>query len=208
MPTPPVVAIVSSPRARRVLSAVLGAVLGSIVLVAGSWAAFGHAQLLSSTPADGDILAEPPSRVVLRYNEEINPEFAQIVLADSTGRTMPVQPEVTGPTVVLPLPTDLPAGEVAVRYRVVSRDGHPIAGQIAFVQESGATAVPSTPDASGSATGPVADPSPDVATITETDPAAPTQSSSDIGAIYVLTGVSALILLGAGVGLFLWDRRR
>lgn len=208
MPTPCVATVPPSTRARLVLIAVLGAVLGSIALVAGSWAAFGHAQLVSSTPADGDILAEPPTRVVLTYNEEINPEFAQIVLADSTGRTVPAQPEVTGPTVVVPLPTALPAGEVAVRYRVVSRDGHPIAGQIAFVQESGATMAPSAPDPSGSATGPVANPSPDVATITETDPAAPTQSSSGIDAIYVLTGVSALILVGAGVGLFLWDRRR
>lgn len=205
MPLPSVATVLPSSRARLILIAVLGAVLGSVGLVAGSWTAFGHAQLLSSTPADGDILAQPPTQAALTYNEDINPEFAQIVITDSTGRAVPVQPEVTGPTVVVPLPTDLPAGEVAVRYRVVSRDGHPIAGQIAFVQETGA---PSEPASSDSSTGPIANPSPDVATVTETNPASPAQSDNDIGAIYVLTGVAALLIVGVGVLLFLWERRR
>ncbi|WP_168581855.1 copper resistance CopC family protein [Gephyromycinifex aptenodytis] len=210
MPTPPAARVRPSIPVRAILTAVLVTVLAGAGLLVGSWTAQGHAQLVSSSPADGDTVATPPAEASLTFNEEINPKFAQIVVADPSGRAVPVEPQVENATVVVPLPTDLPAGKIAVRYRVVSRDGHPIAGQIAFTQEKGA-AVSSAPQSSAPsapAGGPIANPSPDVATMTETNPAGPTESDGSIGAIYVLTGVAALALIGVGALLFFWERRR
>ena len=107
-------------------------VLIALLLVAGLVvpAAFAHSQLLSSDPADGATLATT-DRVVLTFNEAVNPDFVQVVMSGPGGDLPLVGPTVDGAVVTQPV-TPESSGEHTLTYRVVSADGHPISGRIAF----------------------------------------------------------------------------
>jgi copper transport protein len=90
-----------------------------------------HASLVSTEPADGSVLAWAPKTVQLRFNENVTP--AVISLIDAAGRVRSDAPvRVANDTVVIALPEDLPQGTQVVSYRVISEDGHPVAGSIVF----------------------------------------------------------------------------
>lgn len=110
----------------RVLAGV--AALLSALFVAG--AAWAHATLLSSEPADGSVLPQPPKMVQLNFNESITP--AVVGLIDAGGKTRDISARAVGQSVLIVLPDDLPQGTQIVSYRVVSQDGHPVAGSMVF----------------------------------------------------------------------------
>src|SRR5262245_8909448 len=78
---------------RRTAVLLLGLLLGLLGLIAGSLLlarpAAAHAVLIGSDPANGARLAQGPRMAVLRFSEEISPEFSSARLVDGTGR--PVQ---------------------------------------------------------------------------------------------------------------------
>lgn len=156
-----------------------------------------HAALLRSTPADGAVLATAPPAVEFVYNEDINPAFAQVVVRDGSGAVVSSgNPQVTGPVVKAPLPTTLREGLVTAAYRVTSKDGHPIAGQITFTlgtRKADAAPASAAPSPERTAAGV---PLTGTATTNSTD--AP---------MYLLTGAGALALMMLG-GVVLWSERR
>jgi copper transport protein len=89
-----------------------------------------HASLVSTEPADGSVLAEAPKTVQLRFNESVTP--AVISLIDAAGRARNATAGVVDETIVVTLPDDLPQGTQVVSYRVISEDGHPVAGSMVF----------------------------------------------------------------------------
>jgi copper transport protein len=90
-----------------------------------------HASLVSTEPADGSVLAEAPKTVQLRFNENVTP--AVISLIDAAGRARnDATARVVDETIVVALPNDLPHGTQVVSYRVISEDGHPVAGSMVF----------------------------------------------------------------------------
>jgi copper transport protein len=104
------------------------AVLLSVLCCAGTvWA---HATLVAVEPADGSVLPLPPKMVQLHFNENVTP--AVIGLIDANGKAREVATRVAGQSVLMVLPDDLPAGTQVVSYRVVSQDGHPVAGSLVF----------------------------------------------------------------------------
>ncbi len=120
-----------------------------------------HSALVSVVPADKSVLDRGPSEIVLTFNEDIAPSFAQVaVSAEAAGAppggsgsagvvaTSPVA--VSGRVARVTLTPPGP-GTYRIAYRVVSADGHPISGESTFAVR-GAT-VPSTgPGGSGSPT--------------------------------------------------------
>src|SRR5690606_9270850 len=79
----------------RVIGAVLAAVLVALTPVRPAWA---HAQLIGTDPADGAVLATPPERVTLEFNESLNPTYTTIVVTDASAERVPSsEPEVSGP---------------------------------------------------------------------------------------------------------------
>jgi copper transport protein len=110
----------------RVLAG-LAALLSALCIASAAWA---HATLVSAEPADGSVLAQPPKMVQLRFNEPVAP--AAIAFIDATGQARDVAARTVGPSVLIVLPDDLPPGTQIVSYRVVSEDGHPVAGSILF----------------------------------------------------------------------------
>src|SRR5258705_10861722 len=108
----------------RVLAS-LAALLSALCMAGAAWA---HARLLSSEPADGSILAQPPKMVQLQFNESVAP--AVIGVIDANGNARDVATRAVGQSVLIVLPDDLPQGTQIVSYRVVSQDGHPVAGAL------------------------------------------------------------------------------
>jgi copper transport protein len=110
----------------RVLAAI--AALLSVLCIAGT--AWAHATLVSSEPADGSVLSEPPKMVQLHFNEGVAPVVIGVI--DAAGKARDVTNRVVGQSVQIVLPDDLPQGTQIVSYRVVSEDGHPVAGSVLF----------------------------------------------------------------------------
>jgi copper transport protein len=104
--------------------------------------AHAHASLISVEPRDGSVLTSPPKRVVLRFSESV--VTGAVNLIDASGRlrndaTVDAKDDVITVTV----PVDLPHGTAVVSYRVISQDGHPVAGSVAFsIGEPSATKLP------------------------------------------------------------------
>lgn len=130
----------------RILTAFLIAIAGIALVPAGAHA---HADLVRSAPEDGENLPVAPERIVLTFNEELFEELVEVSILDASGDlVMATEAEQTPPPgtdVFVPWPADLPPGEYSVAFRVVSEDGHPVTGQVAFSYD--AVASPPTPEA-------------------------------------------------------------
>lgn len=114
---------------RRALTAVLLA--GLLVGSAGAPAS-AHASLVSSDPAEGELLAEAPDEVTLTFDEPVSVVDDGIQAYDAAGDPLDVEAGARDEVVTADLPADLADGTYVVTWRVVSSDGHPIAGSLTF----------------------------------------------------------------------------
>jgi copper transport protein len=102
-----------------------------VVLPAGPASA--HSELVSSTPADGAVLAHAPREVRMDFTEGISLVDGGLTLLDADGAAVRTPtPTAAGRTITWPMPPQLPDGTYLVNWRVVSADGHPVAGAFAF----------------------------------------------------------------------------
>jgi len=92
--------------------------------------AHAHAVLIAAEPADGSVVTEAPKTMVLRFNEAVAP--TAVSLLDAAGKPRDVTIRAADQSVMVTLPADLPRGTQVVSYRVVSQDGHPVAGSLLF----------------------------------------------------------------------------
>lgn len=107
------------------------AALATLILCLGfATGASGHAALVSVEPYNASVVASPPKSVELRFNESVTP--GAIRLIDAEGRERDARVSASGETISIAVPPDLPQGTVVVSYRVVSQDGHPVAGSVTF----------------------------------------------------------------------------
>lgn len=123
-------------------------------LLWGAPAAGAHSALVSSDPAKGQVLEAAPERVALVFNEPVETGFAEIVVTgpDRNSQWQTGGPAISGTSVSTALVPLGPAGEYTISYRVVSADGHPVSGSLAF-----SMAIPShTPAAAAQTDGPPA----------------------------------------------------
>lgn len=117
----------------------------AVVCCAGS--AWAHASLVLVRPADGSVLAQAPQTLLLRFNEPVTPGAVRLI--DAEGRTRDdAAVTASGESIVVALPAALPRGSQVVSYRVISQDGHPVAGSVVFsIGAPTATAIPPDADA-------------------------------------------------------------
>lgn len=91
-----------------------------------------HAQLVSSTPAEGAVVPSAPETVQLEFNErvQVHAEDTHVFVGDGSE----VEAEaVSADRVVTVTPgAALPEGTVVVSYSVTSADGHRINGSVTF----------------------------------------------------------------------------
>jgi copper transport protein len=126
---------------------VLAAVAALLFVVCRSTAAFAHASLVATEPRDGSMVAQTPKTVRLRFNEPVTPAVIRVIDSDGTTRN-DAAVHAANETIEITLPTGLPAGTQVISYRVISADGHPVAGSMMFSVGMGKSAtVPSSSDA-------------------------------------------------------------
>ncbi|WP_431203512.1 copper resistance CopC/CopD family protein [Bradyrhizobium betae] len=108
------------------------AALATLLLVVGfATGASAHAALVSVEPASGSILLGAPKAVELRFNEAVTPGAIQLI--DGAGRARDdTRVTASGETISIAMPPNLPQGTAVVSYRVISQDGHPVAGSVIF----------------------------------------------------------------------------
>ena len=184
-----------------VVASVLALVVGTGLLTAGPAAA--HASLLATDPAAGAVLDAAPREVTLTFSEEVDPTLAAVTLTGPDGAQVPLDaPRVEGSALVQPVPAT--SGAQTLAYRVVSVDGHPVQGTLAFTVTP--PAAPSTPTgpSPAPAAAPPATTSPGTAapapgtTEAATTPVSDATSSSGVPAwTYLLAGVLVVAAAGA-----------
>ncbi|MGO4598904.1 copper resistance CopC/CopD family protein [Terrabacter sp. 2RAF25] len=138
-----------SRRLVRLLLAALALAFSAITLATPAWA---HAELVSSTPANGTRLEVAPRSVELTFTESVDLVDGGLRLLDSTGATLATpEPVKAGHWVSWPMPSSLAKGAYVVTWRVVSSDGHPVDGAFTFGIGAAPPALPDAVGASSSA---------------------------------------------------------
>lgn len=126
---------------RSIAINVLFVLVACLSLPAGALA---HAGLISSEPADASVLSAAPTELVLNFTEPVTPLV--FTLVDAAGQRTDLDGAVsTDQQVRQPLPAALTRGTHLLTWRVVSADGHPVAGSLVFsVGAAGARPVAAT----------------------------------------------------------------
>jgi methionine-rich copper-binding protein CopC len=113
---------------------VVGAVLAMMTCLHVA-PALAHSMLVKAEPPRRAVLAKAPAQVRLWFNEELEGEYASLIVLDAEKhpvteikpRLAPDDPK----SIVLPLP-ELTPGKYSVKFRVLSVDGHVVESSFDF----------------------------------------------------------------------------
>jgi copper transport protein len=110
-------------------------VLFAVAVVAAACAtqALAHANLVSSSPQDGAVVASAPTEVRVRFDDPVSVGSGNAVVGEDRSSVLAGSPRVErgGRELVLPLER-LRNGDYSVRWGIVSDDGHLESGLLAF----------------------------------------------------------------------------
>jgi copper transport protein len=95
--------------------------------------ALAHANLVSTSPQDGAVVASAPTEVRVRFDDPVTVGSGNAVVAEDRSSVLAGSPRVerAGRELVLPLES-LRNGDYSVRWGIVSDDGHLESGLLAF----------------------------------------------------------------------------
>ncbi|MCD2469039.1 copper resistance protein CopC [Streptomyces sp. MBT42] len=177
-------------RAVRTTARTLILPLALTVTWAAAPPAAAHTDLVSSSPARGASLDRPPTAIRLTFSNEMTERYAKVALTAPDGSAADVAGlDVSGRTATLPVEPGLAAGTYTVGYRVVSADGHPVAGSFAFTVERPGPTPTSSPRAPSSAPAPPS----------TRPPSSPRESApSEFPAVAALSVLGAAVVVSAG----------
>ncbi len=114
-----------------------------VALVAAAAPAAAHAELVSSDPSPGAVLATPPAAVTLEFDEEVEAVLGGIRVVDANEVPVDVgEPRHDGgdPNRIRANLPDLNDGTYVVAWRVTSADSHPVKGAFTFQVGAGSAA--------------------------------------------------------------------
>jgi methionine-rich copper-binding protein CopC len=122
--------------------AILALVCG-YALVVGAGPAHAHDVLVSAQPAPGSTVTTAPDQVRLVFDDPVESGFTDVeVVGPGSTYWAAGPPTIEGKTVSAPLDPLGPRGTYTVRYQIVSDDGHPVTGQMAFTLATAGTGHP------------------------------------------------------------------
>jgi copper transport protein len=124
-----------TPSARTRVATLVGVVMVLLGVLLGASTASAHAELLSSFPANQELLRESPSEIALQFTEAVDPIEPAIRLLDSNGDEVTigaVDQSVGSDRMRAPVPSTLADGTYVVAWQAVSADSHRIRGSFTF----------------------------------------------------------------------------
>jgi copper resistance protein C len=97
-----------------------------------STSAFAHSHLEGSNPADGDVVTEPLSEIVLEFDGQIEQGSFMDVTTEE-GQAIELQEIIIGEgTLTGTMAEPLPNNKYQVNWNIMSADGHPLEGEFSF----------------------------------------------------------------------------
>jgi len=94
-----------------------------------------HSMLVKAEPPRRAVLAKTPTQVRLWFNEELEGEYASLIVLDAEKHPVTeIKPQLAPDdpkSIVLPLP-ELAPGKYSVKFRVLSVDGHVVESFLDF----------------------------------------------------------------------------
>jgi copper transport protein len=103
------------------------------VMLALPEAAWAHARVLRTLPANGAVVAAAPTQVRVVFDDDVRVASGVKAIRNGDGSVLAGKPHILGGRVlVVPLQSGLDNGDYTVLWRALSDDGHTIAGVIAF----------------------------------------------------------------------------
>lgn len=117
---------------RRVPAFVLAVLVAVLTVLGTATSASAHATLVSTDPAEGAVLPEAPAEVTFTFDEPVQLVPDGLLAFDAEGKRVDLEAKASGVEVQGELPGDLANGTYVITWRVVSADGHPIAGSLTF----------------------------------------------------------------------------
>ncbi|MBL5974359.1 MAG: hypothetical protein D3X82_11480 [Candidatus Leucobacter sulfamidivorax] len=131
----------SRPRGiRRTAAIAAAALLGLAGLFAGSSPALAHDELVGYS-VEADVSDGRAIALALHFSNEIMDVGTEIAITGPGGEDLTDgAPVISGRDVTQPLKHPLPEGNLAVAWRVVSSDGHPISGELTILSAADGTA--------------------------------------------------------------------
>ena len=149
---------------RALIVAFLATVLGL-----GAGVARAHNAYDTSTPVDGEVLAASPTEWTITFTKDVPLASASAEIITADGVRADLGPAQAGPQaniIRFALPAAL-SGPVALRWKLVSDDGHVVSGRVAFTVDSTGTDLTALPSTTPS----VVDAPTPLPTFDDTDPA-------------------------------------
>jgi copper transport protein len=128
----PVVAQMLPVRAR---AALVGAVVVLLGILAAAGTASAHAELLSSFPANQELLEVAPDEIALQFTEAVDPIDPAIRLLDGSGDVVEIGAvdQSAGPDRIrASIPATLDDGTYVVAWQALSADSHRVRGSFTF----------------------------------------------------------------------------
>lgn len=118
-------------RNRRILLLVLG------LIVSGSYAASGHAELVKSFPKSNSVITKSPRYVQLEFAEDLaalrSKSSNSITVIDLKAHKIAASKiKIKNSVARIELLENLKPGKYLVKYRIVSADGHVLNSQFSF----------------------------------------------------------------------------
>lgn len=124
----------SNARSRPGVAVVIGMVAALLGFSIGSGTASAHTDFVSSTPANGAVLAEPVGEILIAFTNPAVEAGDGFVVLDPSGQVRAPSSVTTQDGTIFRLAFDPPldGGQVGVRWSVRAGDAHPIEGSFSF----------------------------------------------------------------------------
>ena len=124
---------------KRLFVSIVIAIIGLLSISGG--AALAHNSISDSSPAEGEVLASPPTLWTITFAKSVPLESASGQVVTDTGQRQDLPNPRTGTTdnvIVFDFPQNL-TGTITGRWRLVGTDGHVISGRVTFTAPQATT---------------------------------------------------------------------
>jgi copper transport protein len=113
------------------LLGIIRTLLFLILIGSNAPSAIAHAALVSSEPADGVLINEPPQKIIMKFTEPVSPVVLRLTKPEG-GTVNLTGAQLVDDALVIPAPKGLREGTYVLSWRIISQDGHPVGGTVVF----------------------------------------------------------------------------